>query len=331
LPIPKNKRVRLFTLIQIAEQINGEVAGNKQHLIRMPARIEEAQSDQITFLANEKYLPYLSTTKAGCIVVSKHLFDRLSDKGKLNFIVVEDAYSAFTNLLQLYQQLQSGQIKNTYEAGKDTVIYPNVYIGENVTIGDNCIIYPNVSIYHDCIIGNNCIIHSGAVIGSDGFGFAPQKDGTYQKIPQLGNVVIEDDCEIGANTCIDRATMGSTILRKGVKLDNLIQVAHNVEIGEHTVIASQTGISGSTKIGHHNMIGGQVGFVGHIVIAPFTKINAKSAVAQNITEENQILSGIPAIDIKQHFKATIIYKQLPELEKQIRALRNELNNLKDTL
>jgi UDP-3-O-[3-hydroxymyristoyl] glucosamine N-acyltransferase len=321
----------LFTLTQIAEKIKGEIAGNKQHLIAMPAKIEEAQQDQISFLANEKYLPFLDTTQAGCIIISQHLFDKRTDKSKLNFIVVEDAYAAFANLLQLYQQLQSGQDKKPYEAGKDTIIYPNVYIGENVRIGNNCIIYPNVSIYHDCIIGNNCVIHSGAVIGSDGFGFAPQKDGTYQKIPQLGNVVIEDDCEIGANTCIDRATMGSTILRKGVKLDNLIQVAHNVEIGEHTVIASQTGISGSTKIGHHNMIGGQVGFVGHIVIAPFTRINAKSAVAQHITEENQVLSGIPAIDIKQHFKATVIYKQLPELEKRIRELRNELNNLKDNL
>ena len=178
-------------------------------------------------------------------------------------------------------------------------------------------------------IGSNCILHSGAVIGSDGFGFAPIEDGTFHKIPQLGNVIIEDNCEIGANTCVDRATMGSTIIRKGVKLDNLIQVAHNVEIGENTVIAAQTGISGSTKIGHHNMIGGQVGFVGHIVVAPYTKINAQSAVASNIKKEGLILSGSPVIDIKQHFKATVVYKNLPELEKQVRALEAALEQVKN--
>lgn len=321
----------MFTIAQIAEQIHGIVKGNDKHVITSPAKIEDAASDQISFLANEKYIPYLSSSKAGCIVISKSILKKLNTEYSVNFIVVEDAYSAFTSLLQTYQELLQSTAKQDYKIGKETVIYPNVFIGENVVIGDNCIIYPNVSIYKDCIIGNNCIIHSGAVIGADGFGFAPQKDGSYRKIPQLGNVVIEDDCEIGANTCIDRATLGSTILRKGVKLDNLIQVAHNVEIGEHTVIAAQTGISGSTKIGHHAMIGGQVGFVGHLVIAPYTKINAKSAVASDVKSPSQILSGIPAIDIKQHFKATVVFKQLPEIDKKLRQLILDFNQLKENL
>jgi UDP-3-O-[3-hydroxymyristoyl] glucosamine N-acyltransferase len=321
----------LFTVAQIAERINGRVAGNAQHQISAPAKIEDAADNQVSFLANEKYLPYLHTTLAGCIIISASIYEKVSSGVKHNFIVVDDAYSAFTTLLQIYQQLKHTDDKQPYTIGKDTVIYPNVYIGANVVIGDHCIVYPNVSIYRDCVIGNNCIIHSGAVIGADGFGFAPQPDGGYQKIPQLGNVVIEDDCEIGANTCIDRATMGSTILRKGVKLDNLIQVAHNVEIGAHTVIAAQTGISGSTKIGHHNMIGGQVGFVGHLAIAPYTKINAKSAVASDVKTPNQILSGIPAIDMKQHFKATVVYKQLPELDKKLRQLQLDFNQLKENL
>ncbi|MCB0507503.1 MAG: UDP-3-O-(3-hydroxymyristoyl)glucosamine N-acyltransferase, partial [Bacteroidetes bacterium] len=263
--------------------------------------------------------------------ISEATLQKVKPKNNINFIIVDDAYSAFTQLLSVFnlQSNNQNEISNpTFSIGKNTVVYPNVYIGNGVKIGDNCIVYPNVSIYKDCIIGNNCIIHSGAVIGSDGFGFAPQQDGSFQKIPQMGNVIIEDDCEIGANTCIDRATLGSTIIRKGVKLDNLIQVAHNVEIGEHTVIAAQTGISGSTKIGHHNMIGGQVGFVGHIVIAPYTKINAKSAVASHIKQENQIVSGIPAIDIKQHFKSTVVYKNLPELGKKIRNLENEIKKLR---
>ncbi|HNF48476.1 MAG TPA: UDP-3-O-(3-hydroxymyristoyl)glucosamine N-acyltransferase [Chitinophagales bacterium] len=323
----------MFTLSEIATILHGSVVGDEQHFIKRPAKIEDAQADEITFLANEKYIPYLKTTQAGCVVISTNLYDSpyifegwKSDK---NFILVEDAYVAFTQLLHLAEQNTKHEVHSAnYKIGKDTVIYEHVFIGNNVQIGDNCIIYPNVSIYKDCVIGNNCIIHSGAVIGSDGFGFVQQQNGEYHKIPQLGNVIIEDNCEIGANTCIDRATMGSTIIRRGVKLDNLIQVAHNVEIGEHTVIASQTGISGSTKIGHHNRIGGQVGFVGHISIAPYTQINAKSAVAGNITKENQALSGIPVMDIKLHFKAIAAYKQLPELLQRVRNLEAEISEIK---
>ena len=321
-----------MTIHEIASIVNGEVVGNAKHTITKPSKIEEANSDSITFLANTKYLDYINTTEAGCIVISKELF---SDKFSGNFIIVNDAYAAFTKVLSFFNVNVTTEISDkayvhtSAKIGANVHIYPFVYIGENVSIGDNCILYPNVTVNAHCSIGSNCILHSGAVIGSDGFGFAPIEDGTFHKIPQLGNVIIEDNCEIGANTCIDRATMGSTIIRKGVKLDNLIQVAHNVEIGEHTVIAAQTGISGSTKIGHHNMIGGQVGFVGHIIVAPYTKINAQSAVASNIKKEGLILSGSPVIDIKQHFKATVVYKNLPELEKQVRALEAALEQIKN--
>lgn len=318
----------MYSLQEINTLLQGTIIGDANHKISQPAKIETAQKNEISFLANEKYLPYLETTQAGAIVINRTTFDKLKTNNNINFILVDDAYSAFTTLLKFYEsQLQKNIAQNNYEIGENTIIYPNVYVGNNVKIGNNCIIYPNVAILENCVVGNNCIINAGAVIGSDGFGFASQKDGSYQKIPQLGNVIIEDDCEIGANTCIDRATMGSTIIRKGVKLDNLIQVAHNVEIGENTVIAAQTGISGSTKIGHHSMIGGQVGFVGHISIAPFTKINAKSAIASTIKTENQILSGIPAFDMKQHFKATVVYKNLPELERKIRLLEEEIKRL----
>ena len=321
-----------MTIGEIALKIHGEIVGNALHEIHSPAKIESAQANEIAFLANTKYLDFLSTTKAGCIVISRYLY---TDDLKGNFILVSDAYLAFTTVLTLFSVTEHSSISDkafihpSVKLGLNVHIYPFVFIGENVEIGDNCILHSNVSVYARCKIGNNCIIHSGAVIGSDGFGFAPTENGTFHKIPQLGNVIIEEDCEIGANTCIDRATMGATIIRKGVKLDNPIQVAHNVEIGEHTVIAAQTGISGSTKIGHHNMIGGQVGFVGHISVAPFTKINAQSAVASTIKQEGRALSGSPVMDIKQHFKATVVYKNLPELERQIRALQTEIENLKN--
>jgi UDP-3-O-[3-hydroxymyristoyl] glucosamine N-acyltransferase len=319
------------TIQDIAIQINGKVIGDAQHVIQFPAKIEEAQQQDITFLANIKYLDFVYSSNAGCIVINSDVY---TENMKGNFILVDDAYSAFTKVLSIFNVAATAEISErafihpTAKIGINAHIYPFVYIGENVTIGDHCILYPSVTINAHCVVGNNCIIHSGAVIGSDGFGFAPIPDGSFHKIPQLGNVVIEDNCEIGANTCIDRATMGSTIIRKGVKLDNLIQVAHNVEIGEHTVIAAQTGISGSTKIGHHNMIGGQVGFVGHISVAPFTRINAQSAIAQNVKKEGLVLCGTPAFDMKQYFKSSIVFKSLPEMEKRIRALEQELDKLK---
>jgi UDP-3-O-[3-hydroxymyristoyl] glucosamine N-acyltransferase len=258
-------------------------------------------------------------------VISKELYQ---EKLAGNFIVVKDAYESFSKVLAMFNLSATREISDrafvhpSAKIGANVHIHPFVYIGEKVTIGNDCIIYPHVSIYAHCAIGDRCILHSGAVIGADGFGFAPTEDGSFHKIPQLGNVILEDDVEIGANTCVDRATMGSTIIRKGVKLDNLIQVGHNVEIGEHTVIAAQTGISGSTKIGHHNMIGGQVGFVGHITVAPYTKINAQSAVPSTIKEPNQVLSGVPVMDMKHHFRVAIVYTNLPEMERRLRELEN---------
>ncbi len=321
-----------MTIKEIANKINGVIVGNEHHVISFPAKIEDALFDNITFLSNTKYLDFVSKTNAGCIVISTELY---TEKMKGNFILVKDAYESFSKVLSLFNISAKSEISDkafihtSAIIGKNVHIYPFVFIGEKVAIGDNCIVHPNVTINAHCVIGNNCILHSGAVIGSDGFGFVPIEDGSFHKIPQLGNVIIEDDCEVGANTCIDRATMGSTILKKGVKLDNLIQVAHNVEIGEHTVIAAQTGISGSTKIGHHNIIGGQVGFVGHIVVAPFTKINAQSAIAQNIKKEGLVLCGSPAFDMRQFFKSSIIYKNLPELDRKMRVLEAELIKLKN--
>ncbi|MFN8283514.1 MAG: UDP-3-O-(3-hydroxymyristoyl)glucosamine N-acyltransferase [Chitinophagales bacterium] len=322
------------TIHDIATKINGKVIGDAHHNITFPAKIEDAQQNNITFLANPKYLDFVYSSNAGCIVISSHVYN---ENMKGNFILVDDAYTAFSKVLSIFNVTATSEISDrafihpTAKIGINAHIYPFVYIGEQVTIGNNCIIYPNATINSHCTVGNNCIIHSGVVIGSDGFGFAPIADGSFHKIPQLGNVIVEDDCEIGANTCIDRATMGSTIIRKGVKLDNLIQVAHNVEIGEHTVIAAQTGISGSTKIGHHNMIGGQVGFVGHISVAPFTKINAQSAIAQTVKKEGLVLCGTPAFDMKQYFKSSIVFKSLPEIEKRIRELENEVKVLKKSV
>lgn len=320
-----------MTLSEISEILNGEVIGNSHYVIAGPAKIEDATSSDITFLSSKKYIDFVFTTKAGAIIISKDIFE---DSMPGNYILVNDAYVSFSKLLSLFQYETFPEISDrafVHESatiGEKTHIYPFVYIGEKVSVGRNCIIYPNVTINAHCIIGDDCILHSGAVIGSDGFGFAPIQDGSFHKIPQLGNVILENNVEVGANTCIDRATMGSTVIRKGVKLDNLIQVAHNVEIGEHTVIAAQTGISGSTKIGHHNMIGGQVGFVGHIVVAPYTKINAQSAIAAHIKKEGLVLSGSPAIDMKQHFKSTVVYKNLPDLERKVRTLEAEILKLK---
>lgn len=318
-----------MTIRELANLLNGDVVGNPDHAIAFPAKIEEARPDNITFLANHKYIDFLQTTQAGCVVISENLF---SNGLPGNYIVVKDAYESFAKVLAAFNVSASREISDkayihpTAKIGINVHIYPFVYVGENVSIGDHCILYPNVTVNAHCVIGNHCILHAGAVIGADGFGFAPADDGTFHKIPQLGNVILEDNVEIGANTCIDRATMGSTIIRRGVKLDNLIQVGHNVEIGEHTVIAAQTGISGSTKIGHHNMIGGQVGFVGHITVAPFTKINAQSAVPSDIKEPNQVLSGVPVMDMKLHFRNAIAYKSLADMERRLRDLEKQIRS-----
>ena len=317
-------------------------------MVEQLAKIEDATAGSLSFLSNPKYEQYLYTTKASIVIVNQDL--KLDKPVASTLIRVKNAYTAFSSLLQIYNKMRldktgveqpvfihpSAKIgKNVYIGAftyidKDVVIqdnskiYPHVYIGENVNIGADTTLFPGVSVYFDCVIGERVIIHSGTVIGSDGFGFAPQDDGTYKKINQIGNVVIENDVEIGANTVIDRATMGSTIIRQGVKLDNLIQVAHNVEIGKNTVIAAQSGISGSTKIGENAVIGGQVGIVGHINIASGTQIQAQSGVNRTIADEGKKWSGTPAAPYNAQMRSQVVYSRLPELERRLEELEQLL-------
>jgi UDP-3-O-[3-hydroxymyristoyl] glucosamine N-acyltransferase len=326
-----------FTVDQIADLIEGTVNGNGATLISNFDKIEEGKSGSISFLSNPKYESFLYQTDASAVIVSKDL--ALKKPVKTALILVSDPYLAFTILLQKYQELvenkETGIQVPSYVAdsahisenvfvgrftlvdagsqiGKNSQIYDRVSIGKNVTIGCDCTIYPGVVIYKDCIIGNNVVIHANSVIGSDGFGHAPQADGTFKSIPQLGNVVIEDDVSIGSNTTIDRATMGSTIIRKGVKIDNLVQIAHNVEIGSNTAIAAQTGISGSTKVGENCLIAGQVGVAGHITIAPKTIVTGQSGVTKSVKTPGQTLGGTPASNNVDFLKRNALIRQLPE-------------------
>lgn len=341
-----------FTAQQIAAIINAQIEGDATATVHDFAKIEEGRSGAISFLANSKYLPYLYTCTSSVIIINESL--KLEQPVSATLLRVPDAYQAFAVLMEHYNKLiTAGNIKKGVEQpvyisssarlgsdiyvgafayigdnvviGNYTRIYPGAYIGDGVTIGDHTVIYAGVRIYQQCNLGNKVIIHAGAVIGADGFGFAPQEDGSYKKIPQIGNVIIEDEVEIGAGTTIDRATMGATIIRKGVKLDNLIQIAHNVEIGEGTVIAAQTGISGSTKIGRHCMIGGQVGIVGHIQIADGTRINAQSGVAKSITQPNQVLNGSPAFDYHATLKSQAVFRKLPQLQQEVDSLKKMIN------
>src|SRR5690606_33199162 len=339
-----------FTAEQIATLLNGEVEGNPDVLVSQLAKIEEGFEGALSFLSNPKYEQYLYDTKSSIVIVNKSLV--LQRAVKTTLIRVEDAYTSFSELLKIYNALRterSGIEDNVYihetakigeggyigafsyisrdvKIGNNVKIFPRVYIGDNVTIGDNTVIFPGVTIYYDCVIGANVIIHSGVVIGSDGFGFAPQADGTYEKIPQIGNVIIEDNVEIGGNTVVDRATMGSTIIRKGVKLDNLIQIAHNVEIGENTVIAAQTGISGSTKVGKHVVLGGQVGAVGHITIADGSQVQAQSGINRSITEANKKWGETPFEPYTSQLRSQVVYNKLPELERRISELEKLIKN-----
>ncbi|MDO9340897.1 MAG: UDP-3-O-(3-hydroxymyristoyl)glucosamine N-acyltransferase [Bacteroidales bacterium] len=341
-----------FTAATIAGFLNGEIEGNPDIKVNTVAKIEEGQNGALSFLANPKYENYLYTTKSSVVLVNKSFVP--SAKVDATLIKVENAYEAFASLLRLVDQSRPRKkgihttaiIEATAKIGSDVYIgpyayigensvigdgssvYPHVFIGDNTKLGKNCTINPGVKIYHDCLVGEGCIIHAGTVIGSDGFGFAPQSESEYMKIPQLGNVIIEDHVEIGANVTIDRATMGSTIIRKGVKLDNLIQIGHNVEVGENTVMAAQTGIAGSTKVGKNCMFGGQVGIAGHIKIANGTKIGAQAGILGEVKEENTIILGSPAIDYKQFFKSSVIFKKLPELNIKIDVLEKELESLK---
>jgi UDP-3-O-[3-hydroxymyristoyl] glucosamine N-acyltransferase len=334
-----------FSAQQIALMIQGQVEGDASVTVHNFGKIEEATAGQITFLANPKYEAFLYTTAASIVIIGAQ--QQLKEKIKATLIRVPDAYAAFATLLTKYQELKAQQLEgiqtpsfiapsakigtNHFIAafayinegatlGDHVKIFPNVVIGENVKIGNHVTIHPGVVVYADCVIGNHVTIHSGSIIGSDGFGFAPKEDGSYQKVPQLGNVVIEDDVEIGANTTIDRATIGSTFIRKGVKLDNQIQIAHNVEIGSNSVIAAQTGVSGSTKIGKNVMAGGQVGISGHLAIADGIKIAGKTGVTKSFLTANMTLTGYPAAEQKQSLRSQVYVKNLPELEKRVQEL-----------
>jgi UDP-3-O-[3-hydroxymyristoyl] glucosamine N-acyltransferase len=340
-----------FTAHELSLLLNGKVEGDPLVSVSKLAKIEEAESGSLSFLANPKYEPFLYSTNASVVIVNADLV--LTAPTKAVLIRVENAYTSFTLLLERYNTLKlhktgieqpsfihpSAQIgENVYigafayigpnvKVGDNCKIYPHTYLADDVELGNNVTLFPGVIVYFDCKIGNHVIIHSGTIIGSDGFGFAPQTDGTYKKISQIGNVIIEDEVEIGSNTTVDRATMGSTIIRKGVKLDNLIQIAHNVEIGSNTVIAAQTGVSGSTKIGENCIIGGQVGVVGHILIAKGSQIQAQSGISRSIKEEGKKWAGSPAVPYNNNMRSNVVINRLPDLEKRVNELEKQLIEL----
>ena len=335
-----------FTAAQIAGILEGEVVGDPNAEVYKLSKIEEGTEGSLTFLANSKYINFIYTTQATITIVNATFVPEQAITTTL--IKVEDAYQSFSKLLDYYNQIKlmkSGieqpsvisegvtygsdlylgsfsYIGKNVTIGNNVKIYPNSFIGDNVTIGNNCVFFAGVRIYSESVIGTNCIIHSGAIIGSDGFGFAPQEDGTYKKVPQIGNVIIEDDVEIGSCTTIDRATLGSTIIRKGVKLDNHIQVAHYVEIGENTVIAAHTGIAGSTKIGKNGMIGGQVGFAGHLIIGDNVKIQGQSGIARNLSD-GEVVQGTPAFTYGDFAKSYVHFKNLPKIVSELEQLKKQ--------
>jgi UDP-3-O-[3-hydroxymyristoyl] glucosamine N-acyltransferase len=341
-----------FTAAQIATLINGRIEGDENTSVASFGKIEEAREGQLAFLANPKYEEFLYTTGASIIIVNEA--QELKEKVGGTLIRVPDAYSAFATLLSTYKQIVTQQLNGIQQPsyidpssklgenvfvgafayigenvtiGNNVKIFPQSYIGENAIIGDNSIIYPGVKIYHDTRIGKNVTIHAGSVIGGDGFGFAPQRDGSFKKVPQIGNVIIEDDVEIGANATIDRATIGSTLIKQGAKLDNLIQIAHNVEVGNNTVIAAQSGVSGSTKVGNNVMIGGQAGIVGHIHIADGSKINAQSGVSKSIKTPNTAVTGSPAHDYTSALRSQALTRNLPELLRRLNELEGIVQQL----
>jgi UDP-3-O-[3-hydroxymyristoyl] glucosamine N-acyltransferase len=341
-----------FTATQISTLLNGKIEGNADVAVTSFGKIEEAEEGQLTFLANPRYEEYIYTTQASIAIISEDF--ELKNIVKPTLIRVKDAYSGFAHLLSTYKQMVATHLHGIQQpsfispsaklakdvfvgafsyigenvvVGKNTKIFPNSFIGDNVRIGENCMIHPGVKIYFDCLVHDNVIIHAGSVIGSDGFGFAPQADGSFKKVPQIGNVIIENDVEIGANVTIDRATMGSTCIRSGAKLDNLIQIAHNVEVGNSTVIAAQVGVSGSTKIGSNVMIGGQAGLVGHIQIADGARINAQSGVSKSIKTPYTTVTGSPAFDYTSALKSQAIVRNLPEMEKRLQELEELVKQL----
>lgn len=340
-----------FSVSDIATMLSGEIVGDEKVRINRLGTIQESSAGSISFLSNPKYENFIYDTEASAVIVKKGFTPKKPISPTL--IIVEDPYLSFTLLLEEYHRIISFQksgieepcflgkdsttgeniyrgafsyIGNDCQVGSNVKIYPQVHIGDNCIIGDNTILHPGVKVYANTKIGKHCVIHSGTVIGSDGFGFAPQEDGTYKTIPQLGNVIIEDFVDIGANTVIDCSTLDSTIIKSGVKLDNLIQIAHNVEVGKNTVIAAQTGISGSSKIGDNCVIAGQVGVVGHLEIGNNVKIGAQSGVPKSLGD-NKIVSGSPIMDHKNNLKAIAVYRNLPELNKRIKELEEKILNL----
>lgn len=341
-----------FKATDIASFLNGEVVGDGNVKVSGVSKIEEGQPGTLSFLANPKYENYIYSTSSSVVLVNRTFQPKAEVKATL--VKVDDAYQAFASLLDLYVQTKQNtrtgiespvsvhetatiekdvyigaftSIGRNAKVGKGTKLFPQVFLGDNVTVGDNCIIYAGVKIYDDSVIGSNCILHSGAVVGSDGFGFAPQADGTYKKIPQIGNVILEDDVEIGANTAIDCGTFGSTIIRKGAKIDNLVQVAHNCEIGENTVIAGQTGMAGTTKIGKNCKFAGQVGLAGHLTIGNNVQIGAQSGVSKSI-KDNEIVLSSPAVNYKEAIKTYTIIRNLPKLREEFIQLQKDVESLK---
>ena len=338
-----------FTALQIAGILEGEVVGNPEVQVSSLSKIEDGTEGSLTFLANPKYNNFLYLTKASVTIVNNTFVPDAAVSTTM--IKVEDAYGAFTKILEFYNQVKLDKrgieqpsflaasatygenlylgcfsyVGSNVILGNNVKIFPNAFIGDNVILGDNVIIFAGAKIYSETVIGNNCSIHAGAIIGSDGFGFAPNADGTFTKIPQIGNVIIEDDVDVGSCTTIDRATMGSTIIRKGVKLDNQIQIAHNVEVGENTVIAAQTGVAGSTKIGKNCMIGGQVGISGHLTIGNNVRIQAQSGIGKNIND-GEIIQGAPAFNYGDFSKSYVHFKNLPKIVAELEELKKLLNN-----
>ncbi len=338
-----------FTATQIAGILEGDIIGNPEAEVSKLSKIEEGTEGSLTFLANPKYTQYIYSTRASITIVNKDF--TVEEELTTTLIKVEDAYKSFSKLLEYYNKVKMNKVgieqptfisdSATYgeelyfgafsymgdnvKIGNYVKVYPNAYIGDNVTIGNNVIIFAGAKIYSESVIGDNCVIHSGAIVGADGFGFAPNEKGEYQKVPQTGNVILEANVDIGAGTTIDRATLGSTVIRKGVKLDNQIQIAHNVEIGENTVIAAQTGIAGSTKIGKNCMIGGQVGIVGHITIGDNVRIQAQSGIGRNV-KEGETLQGSPALNYGDYNKSYVYFKNLPKLAKTVNQIEKKINN-----
>lgn len=338
-----------FTARQIADFVNGTVEGNAETKVTTFAKIEEGRTGAISFLSNPKYTHYLYDTQSSVVLVNNDL--QLEHPVEATLIRVDNAYECVARLLQMYESMKPRKkgihpqaciaetahvgddcyvgafayIGENVTIGKGTQIYPHTVVEDNATIGEGCILYPNVSVYHDCQIGNRVILHSGAVIGADGFGFAPGENG-YDKIPQIGNVVIEDDVEIGANACVDRSTMGSTIVHRGAKIDNLVQIAHNVEVGEHTVMSAQVGIAGSTKVGRWCMFGGQAGFAGHITVGDHTNVGAQCGVNSSV-KGNESLIGSPAQEPKSFFRSSVIFKKLPDMYRDLEALKKKVDEL----